>query len=147
MSIAIMRQVSFNAGHRLVGHEGKCRYFHGHNYIAEFYVRPADFETLDEIGRVVDFSEIKSRLKSWIDEHWDHGFLLWDQDANGIAAIESVNPPRLFLMPANPTAEVMANYLLNEVCPKQLQGLAVVCERIVLWETPESCAVAEVGRS
>lgn len=142
MSIAVMRRVSFNAGHRLLGHEGKCRYFHGHNYAAEFHVQPDDGETLDSVGRVVDFAEIKLRLKRWIDDNWDHGFILWSEDANGIQAIESVDPPRLFLLPANPTAEAMARYLLENVCPDQLADLPVVCTKVVLWESADTCAIA-----
>src|SRR4051794_29194025 len=38
MSLTIMRRIRFCAGHRLHRHGGKCEYFHGHNYIADFYV-------------------------------------------------------------------------------------------------------------
>ena len=38
MAITIMRRIKFCAGHRLAQHGGKCEYFHGHNYTAEFYV-------------------------------------------------------------------------------------------------------------
>ena len=141
MTLELVRRVSFCAGHRLLGHEGKCAHFHGHNYVAEFHVQSVD-GSLDSVGRVVDFAEIKQRLKGWIDTHWDHAFLLWDQDSNGIAAIESIDPPRLFLTPANPTAEVMADYLFRQVCPAELEGLGVRCTRVALWETPESCAIA-----
>ena len=141
MPLTIMRRVAFNAGHRLLGHEGMCKYFHGHNYVAEFHVRA---DALDDVGRVVDFSELKRRLKGWVDDHWDHGFLLCEDDANGIAAIQSVDPPRLFLLPTNPTAEAMAEYLLHAACPEALRGLDVECVKVVLWETPESCATAEL---
>ena len=141
MTLELVRRISFCAGHRLLGHEGKCSHFHGHNYVAEFHVRSVD-DSLDDVGRVVDFAEIKSRLKGWIDENWDHAFLLWEADENGIAAIESVDPPRLFLLQANPTAEVMADYLFRVVSPRALEGLGVRCVRVALWETPESCAIA-----
>lgn len=143
MSMTVMRRIPFNAGHRLLGHEGMCKYFHGHNYVAEFYVHPAQGDQLDEIGRVIDFSELKSRLKGWIDEHWDHGFVLYSGDTNGIAAMKQVDPSRYFLVDDNPTAETMAAYLLNQVCPKVLAGLGVQCNKVVLWETPDSCAIAE----
>ena len=141
MSLHLLRRVSFCAGHRLLGHEGKCANFHGHNYVAEFHVC-SDDGSLDEVGRVVDFAEIKARLKGWIDAHWDHAFLLWEADENGIAAIELTEPRRLFLMPANPTAEVMADHLLRVVCPPALAGLGVTCTKVALWETPDSCAIA-----
>ena len=137
MSLTIMRRVAFNAGHRLLGHEGMCRYLHGHNYVAEFHVRA---DTLDEVGRVADFSELKSRLKGWVDEHWDHGLVLWEDDANAIAAARAMDPPRYFLLPGNPTAEAMADYLLTVACPAALEGLDVECVKVVLWESSETCA-------
>ena len=75
MSITIMRQVKFCAGHRLLNHEGKCANLHGHNYLVEFHVTGNE---VDSLGRVVDFSVLNKLFKGWIDENWDHGFVLWD---------------------------------------------------------------------
>ena len=63
MNISLMRQISFCAGHRLLGHEGKCANLHGHNYVAEIYVSGAEF---DSLGRVVDFAVINRLFKGWI---------------------------------------------------------------------------------
>ena len=117
-----MRRVRFCAGHRLYGHEGKCAHFHGHNYLAEFHVAGT---RQDAVGRVIDFSELKNALKGWIDEHWDHGFLLSQRDENGLNAIRQVEPSRYYVMPDNPTAENMAQHLLTEVCPGLLEPLGV----------------------
>lgn len=139
MRLSVMRRIPFCAGHRLLGHEGKCAALHGHNYTAEFHVTAAQ---VDAVGRVIDFAELKSRLKTWIDGHWDHGFILWDQDHSAIDAIRSVEPYKLFILPVNPTAEHMADYLLRQVCPKELAPLNVVCTRVILWETSEASAEA-----
>jgi 6-pyruvoyltetrahydropterin/6-carboxytetrahydropterin synthase len=139
MSITIMRRIKFCAGHRLHRHGGKCEFFHGHNYTAEFYVTG---DATDDVGRVIDFAELKRRFKGWIDEHWDHGFLLSREDENGIAAARAVQPPRYYLLPYNPTAENMARYLLEDVCPPLLTGTGVAAIKVVLWETDEACAVA-----
>ena len=139
MSITIMRRIKFCAGHRLLHHGGKCEFFHGHNYTAEFYVTA---NTTDDVGRVIDFAELKRRFKGWIDEHWDHGFLLSHEDDNGIAAARQVQPPRYQLLPYNPTAENLARYLLEEVCPQLLDGTGVTASRVVIWETDEACAEA-----
>jgi len=143
MSLTVMRRVRFCAGHRLLGHEGKCAALHGHNYTAEFHVTAAK---VDAVGRVIDFAELKSRLKGWIDEHWDHGFVLWDRDEVAIRAIRSVEPHKLFLLPVNPTAEHLAQYLLHDVCPVQLEPLGVVCTNVILWETSEAYAEAVLDR-
>lgn len=139
MPLSVIRRIPFCAGHRLVGHEGKCAALHGHNYTAEFHVTAAG---VDSVGRVVDFAELKTRLKGWIDGHWDHGFVLWEEDAAAIDAIRSVEPHKVFLLPVNPTAEHLAEYLLRQVCPERLQSLGVVCTRVILWETGEAAAEA-----
>ena len=117
MQLTIMGRIKFCAGHRLYRHGGKCEFFHGHNYTADFYVTG---EQVDAVGRVMDFAELKRLLKGWIDENWDHSFILGVEDENGIAAIKSVQPSRHFILPHNPTAENMARYLLDVVCPQLL---------------------------
>ena len=141
MNVTVMRRIHFNAGHRLLGHEGKCANFHGHNYACDVFVSGS---VVDNVGRLIDFAELKNLLKGWIDEHWDHGFVLSEADANGIAAIKTVEPTKYFLLPDNPTAENMARYLLETVAPQQLAGLGVEVVKVVLWET-ENC-FAEVRR-
>lgn len=136
-----MRRIKFCAGHRLLNHGGKCENFHGHNYVAEFFVTG---DEVDDVGRVLDFSELKRRTKGWIDEHWDHAFLVFDQDKNAIAALEQVKPCRLFKMPYNPTAENMARYLLEEMCPQVLDGTGARATSVRIWETEESYAEASV---
>ena len=115
---------------------------HGHNYTAEFHVTAAK---LDAVGRVIDFAELKSRLKGWIDEHWDHGFVLWEGDEPAILAVRSVDPHKVFLLADRPTAENLAKYLLERVCPEKLAPLGVTCTRVLLWETEEAYAEASLG--
>lgn len=138
MSLTVMRRLRFNCGHRLLNYPGKCAHFHGHNYVADIYVR-ADQQ--DELGRVIDFSVLKKLFGGWLDEHWDHSFLLWEADTNGLAAIRMVEPERYFVMPFNPTAENMARYLLETVAPGLMEGTGARCVQIVLWETEDSFAV------
>lgn len=141
MSLTIMRRVKFCAGHRLHHHGGKCEFFHGHNYVADFYVTA---DEVDDVGRVIDFADLKRLFKGWLDEHWDHGFVLNEADKNGIRAIEQVEPCKYYLLPNNPTAENMAMYLLNEVCPQLLTGTGVTASKVVIWETDESFAEASL---
>ena len=141
MGLTIMRRIRFCAGHRLFGHGGKCEHFHGHNYVADFFVTG---DEVDSVGRVIDFSDLKARTKGWIDEHWDHSFLVDERDENAIQALEQVTPCRLFKMPYNPTAENMARYLLEEMCPKVLDGTGARATSVRIWETDEAFAEASV---
>ena len=38
MILTVKRRIKFSAGHRLLGHGGKCENLHGHNYCVEFHV-------------------------------------------------------------------------------------------------------------
>ena len=143
MNVTVMRRIRFNAGHRLLGHEGKCANFHGHNYVCDVFVSGT---AVDDVGRLIDFAELKSLLKGWIDEHWDHGFVLSEADENGIAAIRMVEPTKYYLLPDNPTAENMARYLLESVCPQLLAPYDVTAVRVDLWETEETCAIVTTDR-
>lgn len=142
MSLVIMRRIKFCAGHRLYKHGGKCEFFHGHNYVADFYVTA---DEVDSVGRVIDFADLKAKFKGWLDENWDHGFILSEQDENGINAIKQVVPCKYFVMPYNPTAESMARYLLDYVCPELLGDSNVRAVKVVIWETEEAFAEARVA--
>ncbi len=141
MGLTIMRRIKFCAGHRLFEHGGMCEHFHGHNYVAEFYVTG---DSQDSVGRVMDFSHLKAKCKGWLDEHWDHSFLVYEKDQNAIDALKLVNPSRFFVMPYNPTAENMAKYLLEQVCPGLLKETGATAVKVRIWETDESFAEASI---
>jgi 6-pyruvoyltetrahydropterin/6-carboxytetrahydropterin synthase len=141
MQLTIMRRIKFCAGHRLFGHGGKCENFHGHNYVADFFVQG---DQVDSVGRVLDFADLKARVKGWIDEHWDHSFLIYEKDHNARQALELVQPRRVFLMPYNPTAENMARYLLEIMSPQALAGSGARATCVRIWETDESYAECRI---
>jgi len=143
--LSLVRQLKFCAGHRLYRHESKCAFFHGHNYRVDVDVVGVGGGTeVDSVGRIVDFSLIKKRMLGWLDDNWDHGFLIYEEDENALAAIKMVQPTKYFVMPYNPTAENMARYLLEVVAPNVLGDLGVVARKVIVWETDESCAVASL---
>lgn len=135
MTTAI-RRFTFNAGHRLWKHEGRCQHIHGHNYVVFFH---ATAEKLDNVGRVIDFNVLKSKLGGWIDTNWDHGFICHKGDAMVQEALKAIDGQKIFLLEGNPTAENLAGYLLHVVGPELLSGTGVRLSKIVLWETENCC--------
>jgi 6-pyruvoyltetrahydropterin/6-carboxytetrahydropterin synthase len=131
------RRIEFDAAHRVMGHEGKCKHLHGHRYALE-----ATFaaNALDTLGRVVDFSVIKEKLGSWIDANWDHTTILCDKDQKLGSAIDSITGQKIFYLPSNPTAENMASYIASTICPQLFGTLPITCVRIRLYETPNCYA-------
>ncbi|MFY0580463.1 6-pyruvoyl trahydropterin synthase family protein [Cystobacter fuscus] len=136
--IHAVRRFQFAAGHRVHQHESKCKNLHGHNYVVHFHAE-AD-EGLDALGRVIDFGVLKQRLGEWLEENWDHGFLLWKKDEEALEAVHRVRGQKLCTLDRNPTAENLALLLLHEVAPRVLEGTGVHVTRVVLWET-ENCYV------
>lgn len=135
MSVQITRRLEFDAGHRVFGHEGKCAHLHGHRYVVEITV---EADMLDNIGRVIDFSAIKSRIGTWIDQFWDHALLLNSNDPMVDAIASSEPKHRIFcFLGKNPTAEVIVEHLFYEA---QRQLPTLVVKRVRCFETPNCWA-------
>jgi len=126
----VSREIDFCYGHRLLNYDGKCKYLHGHNGRAIITIESA---TLDERGMVLDFSDIKRVVSSWIDEKLDHRMLLHESDPM-VSILQQHGEP-LFLMDVNPTAENIARLIYDYTSSR---GFPIVeCQ---LWETPRCFA-------
>lgn len=137
MSLTITRCLEIDVGHRLVGHEGKCRNAHGHRY--SFEVEFSPFKGVDGLGRVIDFSVVKEVLGGWLDHHWDHGFLFGPNDPIGEWLIR--DGQKCFAMPAPPTAEAMATYFLAQA-RSLMADYEINVVSVKLYETPNCWATA-----
>ncbi len=137
--ITCTRRIEFDAAHRVMEHESKCRHLHGHRYAVE-----ATFEAnaLDTLGRVIDFGEVRRILGEWIDTNWDHATILFSADEELGEAVAKRTGQVIYYLPQNPTAENMAQHLLAEICPKIFAKKGVRCTRIRLYETPNCYAEA-----
>ena len=137
--ITASRYHDFSAGHKVTGHENKCAHLHGHNYRVHFTLASAGSIPLDLIGRVIDFSCIKELLCEWLEENWDHKFLICINDPLAEALTDLV-PDDIVMTNFNPPAENMAQYLVDVVAPKQL---AKTCVELVKCEIEETrkCSV------
>lgn len=139
---SITRRFEWDAAHRVMGHEGKCRNLHGHRYVAEVTV-VADDGQLDELARVIDFSKLKEVLGGWIDENWDHNAIFRNEDPLIEAIDRATDAVKLvYVMESNPTAEAMAEHLFERAA----NLLDVYCmrpTRVVLHETPNCSATYE----
>lgn len=149
--IKAIRYHDISVGHRVVGHEGKCRHLHGHNYRVHFH---CEAEYLDSVGRVVDFGVIKHKLCEWLEQNWDHKFLAFEKDSlmrglvaacdwkdKGLYTQDSIDIENsVVFVPFNPTAENMAYYLLTHIAPQKMVGTGVIVTKIIIDET-RKCSV------
>jgi 6-pyruvoyltetrahydropterin/6-carboxytetrahydropterin synthase len=121
--------VRISAGHRILHHDGKCSYPHGHNYHITVQVTG----NLSEEGWIVD----KGKITTVIDE-WDHRFLVEDGDPLIEAFEASGDSEALVILPYPPTAEVMSMLLeerMLEAFPDAISDVSVSVR-----ETEELCA-------
>lgn len=126
----VTQEIEFCYGHRLLNYAGKCRHLHGHNGKAVIVL---EGEELDDRGMLIDFTDIKKKIRCWIEEHLDHRMILCDQDPV-LPMLREVGEP-LYVIDSNPTAETIARIIFEQA---REQGLPVV--EVRLWETSKSCA-------
>ena len=133
-NVTITRRLQFCAGHRVHGHESKCRHLHGHNYVAHVTIVGPK---LDALGRVIDFGVVKQIVGGWIDDNWDHAFIVWRDDEEALTALRMVAGQKLYVMSRNPTAENLAEELAV-VANTRLRELGLRVAAVDLEET-ENC--------
>lgn len=126
----VIREIHFSYGHRLVGHQGKCRHVHGHNGRVQIEVAT---DKLDALGMVIDFSEISRTVGKWIDENLDHVLILWEKDP--LVPVLSERGEKILVVAENPTAEYLARRIFDEA-----RKLKLPIAKVTVWETNDSCA-------
>ena len=104
---------SFAAAHRIVGYEGACSRYHGHNFSVEVEV---EGKGLDELGMVMDFKELKELVDGVI-SGLDH------QDLNRFPPFRGLNP----------TSESLAKYIYDKLKPLIEPPLSL--SSVTVWET------------
>ena len=107
-------EFTFDAAHRLMLHEGKCKHLHGHRYEVIVSVTRPDFDPYKaDNGMIVDFGVLKAAFKDSVDKVFDHATLLYLFDPLS-EAIRSVDPEaKIHLSDGHPTVEVIANDIFN----------------------------------
>lgn len=109
----------FSAAHRLVGYNGACADLHGHNWEVDVFIRG---DSLDELGMLVDFREVKRAVGSALAE-LDH------KDLNEVSIFANKNP----------TSENIAAYLFDKLSGAFDSDRCEV-QRITVHETPQTGA-------
>jgi 6-pyruvoyltetrahydropterin/6-carboxytetrahydropterin synthase len=109
----------FAAAHRLTMVGTKCENLHGHNWKIEVFLTG---EKLDEAGVVMDFGDIKTRLREIIGR-LDHQYL------NELSMFQG----------RQPSSERIAAYIAAEL-QQAIQHPAVHVSRVSAWESEDACA-------
>jgi len=107
---------SFASAHFLRGYQGPCEKLHGHTWKLEITISS---DKLNDIGLVVDFKDIKKKLKEFL---------------NGLDHV-CLNEDVSFFKKENPSTENMARYIYKEFA-KECQPFKI--EQVQVWESDNS---------
>ena len=126
----IYKEVFFDASHRLLHYEGKCKNLHGHRWRVEVWLSgKPDAKT----GILVDFNVVKEVI-----ERFDHQVILNRKDPM-VACLTEFQP--VVTTEGDPSSEVLAGEirrLLDREC--NLNGNGARVTRIRVWESDTCCA-------
>lgn len=138
-TVTCSRRLEWDAMHRVPGHAGPCRAYHGHRYAATLTCEGA----VTPSGMIIDFGEIKRVVGAWIDDHWDHTAILWENDDDpAVQAITESNRTfarPVYFMRRPPTAEEIAKELA-EVATELLSDFLIAVVEVTVAETPNCSA-------
>lgn len=111
MPYRIAKTLTFESGHLLTKHRGRCRFPHGHSRTVEV-VLAAD--QLDANDMVCDFKAVKQALHAFLDS-WDHALCLNTDDPNFDFFKRQYEERLVAFTSIDPTSEVMARTIFLEL--------------------------------
>jgi len=119
----IFKDFTFAAAHAIRGHTRGCQNLHGHNYRVRVHLAAGE---LDALGMVLDFSDLKAMMQEIVGP-FDHRVI------NDIPPFDE----------RNTTAELLSQYVFEEVERRLAGQERVRVVRVEVWETDTSCAIYE----
>lgn len=139
----VSKTIEVDMGHRITCHKSKCRNLHGHRYTIEVAVsdKLVTDKGASSEGMVIDYSDLKEIMMKEIDEHMDHGFMIYKEDPL-VSFFEDrlKEGMKVIVVPFVPTAENIAGYLFRKLIDVlMLKGIHIGYVKI--YETPTSMAI------
>jgi 6-pyruvoyltetrahydropterin/6-carboxytetrahydropterin synthase len=136
-------------GHRLSKHPEKCRFPHGHSLRIEVVARGRE---LDDNDMVCDYKALKMLVKDLVGR-LDHAMAVNSADPKR-EALDQLGERLLVFVDEDPTTEVVARWLYDEIAARLQPGQVVESpggtayripaglelERVRVWETSTSWA-------
>jgi 6-pyruvoyltetrahydropterin/6-carboxytetrahydropterin synthase len=142
----ITRRLEFDAGHRIPHHASQCRHLHGHRYAIEITLSGDIIHAKGaaEEGMVMDFSAVKAIANRMLVEHWDHAFLVHEEDRDVVGFLATLAEHKTVVLPVVPTAENLAAeaFRILDAAYVDAYGNQLRLEQVRLYETPNNWADA-----
>lgn len=142
----VTKEIGIDTAHRVYGHKGKCRGWHGHRYTVEVGVDDKLISEGSSEGMVIDFGDLKQIMMEQIDAPLDHTAIYSTKDPSEpvLRVLEKDSPKPFVWVDFVPTAENIAEYIFYRMAgPLSEKGIQIKYVRI--WETPSSTATYQVA--
>ncbi len=129
----IAKEFTWEMGHRLPFHKGKCKNLHGHTYKLILELEG----NIDKNGMLIDFYDLKQFVNPIL-ETLDHAFMVYKEDKKLIALLKQMKSKHV-VVDFHSTAENISTYLLNKIAGKSLPD-SITRITAKVYETPDSYA-------
>lgn len=133
----IAKEFSWEMGHRLPEHFGKCKNVHGHSYKMIIELDGA----LNENSMVMDYYDLK-KIVNPVVENLDHAFMVYREDSEMISFLEKLNSKKV-VVDFQSTVENICIYILSELrkfkFPSNIKSI-----KVRIHETPDDYAEESV---
>lgn len=136
--IRITKQFTFEMGHALYGHDGKCRNVHGHSYKLSVTVigEPITDTSHAKLGMVVDFGDLKKIVKEEIVDLFDHATVFNRNTPHAeLAKVMENGGHKVILTDYQPTSENMVLDFAEKVKSKLPKSIALYSLKLRETET------------
>lgn len=142
----VTKKIDFCVGHRLLQYTGPCANIHGHNISLEASFEIASnqgignwsigtpprinlTDGMNKSGFIVDFKDVKTLLKTWVDDNLDHGFVANCFDEPTVRFMDDMNM-KTFVMP-----DLYPGYAKSkriQLCNPTMENLSLVIGAICI---------------
>jgi len=138
--IRVTKRFHFEMAHTLYEYDGLCRNIHGHSYNLEVTIsgEPRNVPGHPKDGMVLDFSELKSIVKSQIVDRFDHALMVNSLVPEKQMELLGQTTDRIIIVDFQPTSENIVIFIA-EILQQHLPA-GVNLFSIRLYETITSFA-------
>jgi 6-pyruvoyltetrahydropterin/6-carboxytetrahydropterin synthase len=133
----IAKEFSWEMGHRLPEHFGKCKNIHGHSYKMVVGLEG----DVDKNGMVLDYFELKKIINPIVEE-LDHAFLVYKDDHEVLDFLTKIKSKKI-VVDFQSTVENICSYFLTKIKNYNLPA-NIRSVKVRICETPDDYAEEEV---
>ena len=136
--IRITKEFKFEMAHALYGYDGLCANIHGHSYRLWVTVRGNVKKENKHIkdGMVMDFTDLKSIIKTIIIKKYDHSLVLNAHSPHANLDLSAFD--KVYYLPYQPTSENLVTDFANSITSLLPENVELL--KVVLSETVSSFA-------